>query len=52
MLNTQKIEAETLVYFFAVILLFIVLGRYGRQAIEWMLLKLYELFIQSNPTGV
>jgi len=52
MINTQKIQAETLAYFFAAISLFIILGRYGRQAIEWMLIKLYELFIQRNPTGV
>ena len=52
MITTQKIQAETLAYFFAAIVLFLVLGRYGRQAIEWMLLKLYELFIQKNPTGV
>jgi len=52
MLNTERIQAETLAYLFAAISLIIVLGSYGRQAIEWLLIKLYELFIQRNPTGI
>ena len=52
MINAQKIQVETLAYFLAAILLLIILGRYGKQAIAWMLIKLYELFIQRNPTGV
>lgn len=45
MLNTQKIQSETLAYWVLVLLVVLLAGRYGRQAIEWLLLKLYDFFI-------
>ncbi len=37
---------------FAFLLLFIILGLYGREIMEWALLKLYEIFIQGNAAAV
>jgi hypothetical protein len=44
----EKYQTELLMYWFTVILVFIILGRYGKQAIEWVLMKLYEFFIQKG----
>jgi hypothetical protein len=49
MITADKIGPDILHYGIAVVLLFIILGMYGRQTIEWILMKLYELFIKRNP---
>lgn len=33
---------------FVMVLLFIISGRYGRQAVEWVLMKVYEVFVGSK----
>lgn len=46
----EKTQYDLLVYYaLAVAILFLILTGYGRQAIEWMVLKLYEFFIQRHP---
>jgi uncharacterized membrane protein len=49
MLLTQKDQTEIYAYWFAAFILIVLLGSYGRQAIEWVLMKLYEFFIQRTP---
>jgi hypothetical protein len=49
MIAAEKTQPEMLTYIFAAIVLITLLGGYGRQAIEWVLMKLYEFFIQRNP---
>jgi hypothetical protein len=49
MITPDKVRTDIAAYGFAAMLLFILFGRYGRQAIEWTLMKLYEFFIQRNP---
>jgi hypothetical protein len=49
MITVGKTHPEIFTYFFAAIVLITLLGGYGRQVIEWILLKLYEFFIQNNP---
>lgn len=44
----NKIRPLIAAYWFAFLLLFIILGLYGREVIEWVLLKLYEIFVQGN----
>lgn len=46
MATTNKIELRVIAYWFAFLLLFVVLGQYGRDVIEWVLIKLYEILIQ------
>ena len=46
MMTADKIKPDITVYWFALMLIFVILGLYGRQAMEWILMKLYELFIQ------
>jgi hypothetical protein len=46
MITPDKARTDIVAYWFAVMLLFIITGKYGRQAIEWILMKLYEFFIQ------
>jgi hypothetical protein len=48
MITVDKIKADILPYVFTLVLL-VTLGRYyGRQAIEWILMKLYEFFIAKS----
>jgi hypothetical protein len=49
MMPAEKIDPNMTAYWFAAMLLFIVLGLYGRPAMEWLLMKLYEFFIQKFP---
>ena len=49
MTGADKISPDIIAYWFAVVLVFAVIGMYGRQAMEWLLMKLYEFFIQRNP---
>lgn len=48
---SEKIQSEVTAYFLAALLVFILMGRYGRQAAEWLLMKLYEIFIGRSPMG-
>lgn len=52
MIYPQKIQSEIVAYFLTVVLVFAIMGRYGKQAIEWILMKLYEFFIQRNAIEV
>jgi hypothetical protein len=38
-----------MIYWFALVLLFILFGIYGKQALEWLLMQLYNFFIQRTP---
>jgi hypothetical protein len=49
MITPDKVRTDIAAYWFAAMLLFIVLGRYGKQTIECVLMKFYEFFIQRNP---
>lgn len=49
MLLTERNQTEIYAYWFAAFFLLAVLGSYGIQAIEWVLMKLYEFFIQRTP---
>lgn len=49
MITGQKTQIDQLLWFLFAAFFLIVAGRFGKQAIEWLLLKLYELFIQHNP---
>jgi hypothetical protein len=49
MLLPQKNQTEIYAYWLAAFILIAVLGSYGRQAIAWVLMKLYEFFIQRTP---
>jgi hypothetical protein len=49
MITADKIRPDVTSYWFALFLVFAILGRFGRQAMEWVLMKLYEFFIQRNP---
>lgn len=40
---------EIIAYGLAVFVMIFLLIRYGRQVIEWILMKMHELFIQDNP---
>lgn len=45
---TNRIKPLITAYWFAFLLLFIILGLYGRGIISWVLTKLYEMFIEKN----
>jgi hypothetical protein len=49
MITAEKTYPEMVTYFFAAIVLLTLFGNYSRQAIEWILMRLYEFFIQNNP---
>ncbi|MGF2412735.1 hypothetical protein [Ferruginibacter sp.] len=50
--TTVKQRPEFLAYWCITIVVLIVLGGYGRQAIAWLLMKLYEFFIQKDYGGM
>ncbi len=52
MLLLQKNETEIYAYWFAAFIIIAALGSYGRQVIEWVLLKLYEFFIQRTSIKI
>jgi hypothetical protein len=45
----NKIKPLLSAYWFALLLLFITLALFGRDAIVWLIMKLYDIFIQRNP---
>jgi len=49
MIATHKVKPAISAYWFAIIFIIIVFGRYGSEAIEWLLMKLYEFFVQLIP---
>ena len=49
-LNTVKTDIVS--WFYAFILLFILIAMAGKQAIAWVLMKLYEFFILRNSRGL
>jgi len=49
MITADKMNADMTTYSFMMVLLIIILGIFGRPAMEWLLLKLYEFFIQQFP---
>jgi len=50
LLNTAK--TDIISWFYAFILLLILITMAGKQAIAWVLMKLYEFFIQRHPQGL
>ncbi len=49
---TNTIKLLNTAYWFAFLIIFIFLGFYGKELIEWILIKLYEIFIQKDPVIV
>lgn len=52
MLTSQKHQSDFLAYWFTVLLIFILFGRFGIQVIGWLLMKLYEFLIQNMPLKI
>jgi hypothetical protein len=52
MISGQKIQIDQLLWFLSAAFLLLLIGQFGKQAMGWLLLKLYELFIQYNPIKV
>lgn len=52
MITVHHTKPSAIPYWFIMILLFLTLGKYGWQAIEWIMLKLYEFFIQNHPVSL
>lgn len=51
MIIPEKNQPEFVACLLTATLVFAVLARYGKHVIEWILMKLYELFIQKNPVN-
>jgi hypothetical protein len=52
MILSEKTQTGLLAYWYAIVLLFVLLVGYGKQALGWILLKLYEWFVQSVPARI
>jgi hypothetical protein len=48
MLTADKIKEEMLIGWLLIVVVSFVALRLGRQAAEWLLMKLYELFISGK----
>lgn len=47
MINRVKLRITA--YWFALILVIILVGLYGREIVVWVISKLYGFFIEHNP---
>jgi hypothetical protein len=47
MATAEKIKPDSSLYWLAIAVLLIILGLFGSQAIEWVLTRLYDFFIQK-----
>jgi len=52
MRTTLKQQSDFMAYWFTVTLMLILFGCFGLEAIQWMLMKLYEYFIQHIPMKI
>jgi hypothetical protein len=52
MISLAKTDVELAPYILTMLIVFFLLGQYGRQAIAWILMKLYEFVIQKNPLSI
>jgi hypothetical protein len=52
MITAEKTQSRILTYWLAVLFVFVILGGYGQAAIEWLLMKLYEFFVQRTPVQI
>lgn len=50
LLDTAKTDIVSLLYAFTLFLILISMA--GKQTIAWVLMKLYEFFIQKHPQGL
>lgn len=48
MISTQKFQAVFRAYFLAILLVLIIAGRYGRDLLQWIFVKLYQFFIEHG----
>jgi len=48
MITADKMKPDISTYWFMLVLLFVIFGIYGRQALEWVLMKLYGFFIERG----
>lgn len=48
MITADKIKPDMTAYWFALMLILVILVLFGRQPIEWILMKLYQFFVQKN----
>lgn len=48
MVTINKTAPEQIFYWLLAMIVLIIIGGYGRQAIAWLLMKLYEFFIQGK----
>jgi hypothetical protein len=48
MLDTPRAQIELVAWVVTVTVLLAILRQYGKQVAEWIFMKLYEFFIQSN----
>jgi hypothetical protein len=49
-LEQQQIDKQ--MYWVAAIILLLMFGKYGLQAVEFVLMKLYEFYIQHIPINI
>ncbi len=51
-ISIDKIETSMWSYFLTLLILLLIVGQFGKQAIEWILLQLYQFFIQQKPLTI
>lgn len=52
MITVHQTKPSSSAIWLLMILVFLIFTSYGLPAIEWILMKLYELFIQNNPMPI
>jgi hypothetical protein len=50
MITIRKIDLKLFALWISIIILLFIFVLFGRQLFQWALMKLYEFFIQKNPT--
>jgi hypothetical protein len=52
MIALEQQQMDKQMYWVGAIILLLMFGKYGLQAVEYVLMKLYEFFIQSRPIKI
>jgi hypothetical protein len=48
MIYPQNNQSELAAYLLTIMLVLAIIGRYGKQVIQWGMMKLYEILIQKK----
>lgn len=52
MITVHHTRPSAVPYWVIMFFLFLILGKYALETVEWIIMKLYEFFIQDTPITI